>query len=130
MEMDPFADAGTIAALETTPPLNAFKVETRGWGLSDGNMLRYPRNAGATTVTFIEYALALAGMLHRPWGMGNDRVSPAAMVGGPKTPVGCEPGWPARVSTTRHGATAIKRSPPGVVPPEPVVNDQVGEVCR
>ena len=52
---------------------------------------------------FNEYAWAVAGTLHELSGIGNARVEPAVMVGGPKAPVNPLP--TVRVSAILQGVT-------------------------
>jgi hypothetical protein len=50
----PFVPAGTIAALLTTVPVGAFKVDTSGWGWPVGHAARNPRAPLGTTAKFNE----------------------------------------------------------------------------
>src|SRR5208283_5518899 len=95
----PPAPAGTIAAFATTLPSNEFNVDTYGCAESNGHSVRYDRCPSGTTVTFSEYAAAVAGMPHPPAGIGNDRAVPAPISGPPNGPSA------PRVSATRHGVT-------------------------
>ena len=54
--MAPLDPAGTIAALATTPPFGAFKVEALGTVSPTGNAVRYTKSPpeGTTAVRFKE----------------------------------------------------------------------------
>src|SRR5450631_259622 len=69
-------------------------------------MLRNPTGApGGTSVTFMEYAAAVAGMSHGVCcGIGKLREVPPSIGGPPKGPLGL------RVSTKRQGATVTSCS--------------------
>src|SRR5271167_3353226 len=93
--------AGTMAALALTRPSTEFSVDTTGWPSPLGQIVRYPRTDCGTTVTFSEYATALAGILH---GLplcesGKERAECPPMGGPPNVPLAL------RVSTTRHGVS-------------------------
>ncbi len=95
----PFVPAGTIAAFATTLPSNEFNVETNGRAAPVGDAVRKDNRASGTTVTFIEYAAAVAGTEQPPAGSANERVDCASISGPPNAP------WAPRVSTTRHGTS-------------------------
>src|SRR6202142_2562272 len=95
----PFVPAGTIAAFATTLPSNEFKVETSGFAAPAGHAVKNDSGPSGTTVTFIEYAAAVAGTEQPPAGSANERVDCASISGPPNAP--CAP----RVSTTRHGVS-------------------------
>src|SRR5258708_17064253 len=65
-----------MAALALMRPSSEFSVEARGCGCPLGHMVRYPRDPWGTTVTFREYAAALAGILQALFGMMKSRNVP------------------------------------------------------
>ena len=100
----PLIPAGTIAAFAFTLP-SEFSVDTEGCVSPAGQIERYPRRPGGTTVMFREYAAALAGMPQELAGTGKSRDTPHLRIGPPKTLP------PNRVSAIRQGATGTKASP-------------------
>src|SRR5260370_28887585 len=100
----PPVPAGTMAALALMRPSSEFSVEARGCGCPLGHMVRYPRDPWGTTVTFREYAAALAGILQALFGMMKARNVPPPSDGPAKGPLGV-----FRVSATRHGVMGTKR---------------------
>ncbi len=52
--IDPFAAAGTIAALAATVPSNEFRVDTSGIASPDRQSVRYPKAPEGTTVALSE----------------------------------------------------------------------------
>src|SRR3954451_6588861 len=101
---EPLVPAATMAAFPTTCPCNAFNVEARGRGCPVGYIVRNPRGAGGTAVTFKEYAWASAGMEHVVLDrMGKVRAPPPVRRGVPRPAA-----YPEldRVSATRHGVMA------------------------
>src|ERR1700690_1148240 len=95
-----------MAACATTRPWNEFKVETIGCGWPVGHSVRYESAPGGTTVTFSEYAWAVAGMTQPLSGIANERVEAAVMAGPPNAP------GELRVSATRQGVTGTNRNAP------------------
>src|ERR1035441_2461406 len=61
--IDPFV-VGTMAMFEVTAPSNAFSVATTGRTCPCGQSVKYPSDAGGTTVTLNTCACALAGIPH------------------------------------------------------------------
>src|SRR4051794_3900284 len=96
--------AGTIAAVDLVRPSSELAVETTGCTCPVGHSVRNPSGPAGTTATLSEYACAVGGILHGPFGMIKLRAVPPAISGPPKGPSG------ARVSTKRQGVTGTKRS--------------------
>src|SRR5579864_580106 len=108
----PLVPAGTIAATPFTRPSMELSVEVPGCVCPHGNIVRKPSGAlCGTTVTFSEYACAVAGILHALLGTTNCRAgAPPVRNGPPNGPLGL------RVSTTRQPVTGTKRRPGVPVP--------------
>src|ERR1700690_1853949 len=103
----PPAPAGPIAAFPTTEPSNEFRVETYGFAEPVGQVVRYASAPSGTTVTFSEYASAVAGIPQALAGIGNVREVDAPISGPPNGL------FAFRVSAIRHGVTGWKVSAPG-----------------
>src|ERR1700690_531174 len=99
MLIAPPVPAGTMAAFATTLPSNEFNVETSGRAEPAGHAERNDSAPSGTAVTFIEYASAVAGMLHPLAGIWKERVDAAPISGPPNGP------FVPRVSAIRHGVT-------------------------
>jgi hypothetical protein len=97
--MEPFAPAGTIAALAVTVPVTELKFAVSGCGCPEGHAVRYPSGTCGTTARFSEYAWALEGKLQELDCNGNLRLVFPAKDGPPNVPL------VFLVSTTRHGVT-------------------------
>lgn len=106
-----------MAAFATTRPSKEFNVETLGTADPVGNTVRYPSGRCGITVMFSEYALAPAGIPHRPDGTGMSLTPAAASIGGPNAPLNPSVAYSGRVSTSRHGVTATRLNCPLMAAP-------------
>jgi hypothetical protein len=97
--MDPF-EAGTIARFEVIVPSQALRVETNGWGVAEGQSVRYPKRAGGITVAFTRYVFA-CGTAQDDAG----KLTSMAPANGP-VPVG------GLVSSILHGPKVYRDRPP------------------
>src|SRR6202790_2848798 len=95
----PSIPASMIAALALIRPSKEFNVETTGLARPDGHKVKNAKGPAGTTVTFNEYAAALAGIPQLPAGMRMPRWLAACIEGPPNGP------GASRVSKTRHGVT-------------------------
>src|ERR1035438_5523772 len=90
--IDPFV-VGTIAMFDVIAASSAFSVATTGRTCPCGHSVKYPIDAGGTTVTLITCACALAGIPHA-----------LALTATSRFEMGKDPAG-SRVSSTRHGVT-------------------------
>ena len=72
-------------------------METSGCPAPAGHAVRYCSIPSGTTVTFSEYAAAVAGIPHPLEGIGNERVSASPILGPPRGPAA-----PCVSATRRH----------------------------
>ena len=86
-----------MAALAVMAPVGAFRVEDPGWGDPAGHALRNPSGPEGTTVMFMAYACAVAGMPQPLDSTGKSLWTLPARAGPPNVPAA------PRVSAMRHG---------------------------
>src|ERR1035438_8729401 len=91
--IDPFV-VGTIAMFDVIAASNAFNVATTGRACPCGHSVKYPIEAGGTTVTLNTNACPLDGIPHT-----------LALTATSRFVIGKDPDG-SRVSNTRHGVTA------------------------